>query len=223
MRRDGFSLVEALFAMAIAMAVMGSALRLALPTESLAASRSETADMQQRLRVAADALSQRLGDAGAAAYSSVAPGPVTDTTAAVFPYRTGVSASDPPGSFRRDAMTVLSVPRNGAEPVGTTFWLKREDATATYQLIAVESANGVDVPVVDNVVALAFEYFGDPQPPMMRKPLADPIGPWTTYGPKPYLKSCQVLLPGTAPMPVRTTSPLASTTSMPQKWAICSP
>ncbi len=51
--------------------------------------------------------------------------------------------------------------------------------------MAVESSNGVDVPVVDNVVALAFEYFGDPQPPTMRKPLSDPIGPWTTYGPKP--------------------------------------
>jgi hypothetical protein len=38
---------------------------------------------------------------------------------------------------------------------------------------------------VDNVVGLTFEYFGEPQPPVLRKPITDPTGPWTTYGPKP--------------------------------------
>ena len=42
-----------------------------------------------------------------------------------------------------------------------------------------------DEAVVDNVVGLAFEYFGDPRPPMMLKPVTDPTGPWTSYGPKP--------------------------------------
>lgn len=44
-------------------------------------------------------------------------------------------------------------------------------------------------PAVDHVVALAFEYFGDPEPPRLR-PSADltaPRGPWTTYGPVPPL------------------------------------
>ena len=44
----------------------------------------------------------------------------------------------------------------------------------------------------------------------------------STYGPKPYLYCCQVLELGSAPMPVRTNSPLASTTSIPQwqsKWS----
>jgi hypothetical protein len=43
-----------------------------------------------------------------------------------------------------------------------------------------------DEAVVDNVVGLAFEYFGDPRPPMLLKdvtPLSTP--PWTSYGPKP--------------------------------------
>jgi hypothetical protein len=35
------------------------------------------------------------------------------------------------------------------------------------------------------VVGLRFEYFGEPLPPMMRRQVTDPIGPWTTYGPKP--------------------------------------
>ena len=41
---------------------------------------------------------------------------------------------------------------------------------ASYQLMAADTASGVDVPVLDHVVALAFEYFGDPQPPLMRRP-----------------------------------------------------
>ncbi len=42
-----------------------------------------------------------------------------------------------------------------------------------------------DEAVVDNVVDLAFEYYADPRPPTMLKPVTDPSGPWTTYGPRP--------------------------------------
>ena len=37
----------------------------------------------------------------------------------------------------------------------------------------------------------------------------------STAGPKPFLCACQAWLPAIAPIPVRITSPLASTTSMP--------
>ena len=187
MRTDGFSLVETLVAMTIALIVVGGAASLILPSRGLAASRSETADMQQRLRVAADTLYQRINGAGAGAYGGADPGPLTDTVAAILPYRAGTASPDPSGSFRRDVITVFSVPRNGTQPIATTYWLKREDLTESYQLMAVDGSNGIDVPVVDHVVALEFEYFGDPKPPTMRKPLSDPIGPWTTYGPKPSL------------------------------------
>lgn len=186
-RTDGFSLVEALVAMSVALVVVASAASLMLPSQGLAASRGETADMQQRLRVAADTLYQRINGAGAAAYSGVAPGPLTDTAAAILPYRAATASPDPPGSFRSDVITVLTVPRNATQPIGTTYWLKRDVPTTTYQLMTVDGSNGIDVPVVDHVVVLGFEYFGDPQPPMPRKPLSDPIGPWTTYGPKPSL------------------------------------
>jgi hypothetical protein len=57
-------------------------------------------------------------------------------------------------------------------------------ATNTYQLRYFDGYLS-DVPVVDNVVKVAFRYFGDPQPPLMTgKPLSNP-GPWTTYGPVP--------------------------------------
>jgi type II secretory pathway pseudopilin PulG len=61
---------------------------------------------------------------------------------------------------------------------------------ATNQLMFYNGGTGADVPVVDNVVGLAFEYFGDPQPPTWlsaSKAVSDPKGPWTTYGPKPTL------------------------------------
>ena len=41
------------------------------------------------------------------------------------------------------------------------------------------------VPLVDNVVQLTFEYRGEPLPPVTRRDSTEPIGPWTSYGPRP--------------------------------------
>jgi prepilin-type N-terminal cleavage/methylation domain-containing protein len=66
-----------------------------------------------------------------------------------------------------------------------TYYLRTDVATKTYQLMHYDGAAN-DVPIVDNVVGLEFEYFGDPQPPLTNgKPFANPVGPWTTYGPAP--------------------------------------
>jgi hypothetical protein len=68
-----------------------------------------------------------------------------------------------------------------------TYYLRTDVATKTYQLMHYDGADS-DVPIVDNVVGLEFEYFGDPQPPVTNgKPLSNPVGPWTTYGPRPPL------------------------------------
>jgi hypothetical protein len=65
-----------------------------------------------------------------------------------------------------------------------TYALKSEPATDTYQLVL--STGGADVPLVDHLVGVAFEYWGEPQPPRLTGvPLADPSGLWTTYGPPP--------------------------------------
>jgi prepilin-type N-terminal cleavage/methylation domain-containing protein len=65
-----------------------------------------------------------------------------------------------------------------------TYYLKNDDVAQTYELRYYDG-NQTDVPLVDNVVGLIFEYYGDPRPPTLRKPTTDPTGPWTTYGPKP--------------------------------------
>jgi type II secretory pathway pseudopilin PulG len=72
-----------------------------------------------------------------------------------------------------------------------TYYLKNDSTTNTYQLMHYDGgadATG-DQPIVDNVVKLGFQYFGDPKPPMLipGKSLCDVSvkGPFTTYGPKP--------------------------------------
>jgi hypothetical protein len=67
-----------------------------------------------------------------------------------------------------------------------TYYLKADDATKTYQLMHYDGYQ-TETPIVDNVVKLQFQYFGEPQPPqrIISKPLTDLTGPWTTYGPKP--------------------------------------
>jgi prepilin-type N-terminal cleavage/methylation domain-containing protein len=65
------------------------------------------------------------------------------------------------------------------------YYLFTDNTTNTYQLRYFDGWM-TDLPVVDNVVKLEFKYYGDPLPPQLTgKPLTNPIGPWTTYGPKP--------------------------------------
>jgi hypothetical protein len=94
---------------------------------------------------------------------------------------------DPPGTFRSDTITVLSVPRGAALPVSATYARKSTPTTGASQLIYYDGGVGPDAPLADDIVGLAFEYYGDPEPPQMRRPLTsteDP-SPWTTYGPTP--------------------------------------
>jgi hypothetical protein len=65
-----------------------------------------------------------------------------------------------------------------------TYSLKSDPATGLSQLTRFDGW-GSEQPVVDDVVALRFDYFGDPQPPRLTgRAFAGP-GPWTTYGPRP--------------------------------------
>jgi hypothetical protein len=56
-----------------------------------------------------------------------------------------------------------------------------------------DGTTNAGVPVVDHVVDLRFEYLGEPRPPRIIRPLTEPAGPWTTYGPRPpapYTDNC---------------------------------
>lgn len=185
----GFSLVEMIVALSITLAATAGVFTLMVPAQGTFSAQAEAADMQQRLRVVADTLVRDLGRAGAGAYAGAAGGSLLIHVAPVLPYRASAVNGDPPGTYKTDTITIFSVPGNGAaQPVNATYWLKNDAATSTYQLMFSDGGNA-DVPVADHIVGLSFDYYGDPQPPLMRKPLADPIGPWTTYGPKPSASS----------------------------------
>jgi prepilin-type N-terminal cleavage/methylation domain-containing protein len=62
-----------------------------------------------------------------------------------------------------------------------TYYLKADAPTQTYQLMHYDGGIGPDVPVVDNVVGLNFDYYGEPQPPQ----LLDATKLTTSYGPHP--------------------------------------
>lgn len=67
-----------------------------------------------------------------------------------------------------------------AQVMQRTFYFNQ----ATRQLMNYDGDQR-DEAVVDDVVDVAFEYLGDPRPPMIINPVSNPRGPWTSYGPKP--------------------------------------
>jgi len=64
------------------------------------------------------------------------------------------------------------------------YYWRQDAATNTFQLMHYDLFAD-DMPLIDDVVGLRFEYMGDAAPPVLKAPVTDPVGPWTTYGPKP--------------------------------------
>ena len=189
MNERGFSILEMTVAMTIMLAATAGVFALMLPSHGTLAAQPEVADMQQRLRVATDALSRDIVAAGAGAFAGAGGTPLDGSVAPIRPYHAGPLHADPPGTFKTDTITLLSMPRT-AVGSGTaqsaTYWQQSDDASGTYQLMFYDGTpNGADVPVVDHVVSLELEYWGDARPPAMIRALTDPLGPWTTYGPAP--------------------------------------
>ena len=264
MRRPdrGFSLLEAVVATGLTMAIAASVFAMMHPAQGAFATDPESADVQQRLRVAVDALTRDLTMAGAGAYLGGRAGPLLQSFAPVLPFRQGVKADDAVGTVRSDTITVISVPSTAAQttlaadlmpasltlqaspgsacPSGTslcgfvpgmtvavyddtgdfdtfviatvtdaatqmtltarpahtlattyrtgshvvearvdTYYLKADVASQMFQLMHSDGSANADVPVVDHVVGLAFDYHGEPRAPGLSE-----TGE-TTYGPPP--------------------------------------
>jgi hypothetical protein len=162
-RQSGFTTLELLLALGLTLTVVAAAYAISHALPDLFAVQNEAVDMQQRVRVAADGLFHDLLGA-----------------AAVRPYRSDGSSPDPPASFKTATITAIGA---GVK----TYWLKTDDSNGVYQLMSYAGGASLDVPVADNVVALSFAYEGDPRPPTIVRPLSNPDGPWTTYGPAPQM------------------------------------
>ena len=112
---SGFSVLEMLVATGIILGIIAGVLSLVGLASGAFYSQPEVSDMQQRLRVAVDALARDLLMAGAGMYSGAAAGPLGDYFAPVMPYRLGARAEDPPGTFKNDTVTLVSVPPTAAQ------------------------------------------------------------------------------------------------------------
>jgi prepilin-type N-terminal cleavage/methylation domain-containing protein len=266
----GFTLTEMLIATGIMVAVTAAVFQVMNPSQGTAQAQPEVSDMQQRLRVGVDTLSQDIVMAGAGTYYGAAAGAFSNFFAPIMPYRLSDTGGDPAAGvfYRSDAISLVFVPPTSSQttirddmpktsselkveaqancppakserlcgfeagmraiiidpdgswdpititkvqgaarklqfngtlstsyPEGSiiaqvetsTYYLKTDTASKTYEL-RYSDGYQTDVPVVDNVVGLDFEYFGDPQPPMLLPGVcltSGCPGPYTSYGPKP--------------------------------------
>jgi hypothetical protein len=115
-RRDrGFSLLEAVIATALTLAVVAGVFAMIHPAQGAFAAQPEVADMQQRLRVAVDTLTRDLTMAGTGAYIGGHAGPLIHYFPPVLPFRQGESGDDAVGTFRTDTITIISVPTTSAQ------------------------------------------------------------------------------------------------------------
>lgn len=155
----GFTLNELLMASAIMLSVMAAIFGLVGPAQGTFQAQTEVSDMQQRLRVGVNALARDLLMAGA-----------------VMPYREGRYDNDPDiGVFYRpDTITTLDLPST-TTITSHTYYLKSDIAVGTFQLMHY-NGDETDLPVVDHVVTLEFQYFGVAQERLDPSLLQD--GPW---------------------------------------------
>jgi hypothetical protein len=266
MRREhGFSLIELVLSTGLTLVLTAALFGVLTPAQSVFVVQEETADMQQRMRAAYDALYDDLAAAGAGPGRRPDQGSLSFAVAPLLPYRSGLRGADPPATFKGDVVTVMyaapgasrttirqpmpargdvvtvnldpgcpvgdpvcgftegmdvlilgddgafdtftitavAAPRlalrhNGQDwpriyPAGSTiieivtrtYFLRDESSGHPPQLVRYDGGIRPDVAVIDHVTGLSFEYFADPSPPQMLRPLSDLRGPWTTYGPAP--------------------------------------
>jgi len=263
-RARGFTLVEFMVAMALTLVAVSLAVTLLIPATSAFQSLPEAADLQQRVRVATDAIRSDLTSAGGAfslgwgaegalTWPAVLPCRWTGTPlssiaggcaradsitilsmASAAPQALSDAAVDDPGlpirlvpasacSLDRaacrlhagslmlivdgtsafDLFTATAISPDGGEVTHAQSRLSGPyaagaligEVTARSYYRAVESATGIpqlrravgggpSFPVVDHAVALSFQYFGDPTPPVVISP-DDPVRRTVSYGPRP--------------------------------------
>lgn len=164
---SGFSLIELLVAAALMMGVAAGVFTALTWSQGAFVVAPEAADLQQRLRVGVDTLTRDLIAASA-----------------IAPYRVGDVGSDARAGrfYRPDTVSVAYARPNVPEIVRHTYYLKTNPAADIFQLMHYDGRE-TDLPVIDNVSTLTFEYFGDPRPPQLI--VLDDGRPMTSYGPLP--------------------------------------
>src|SRR3954468_5550387 len=116
---SGFSLLEMIIAMALTLSLTAALFSMTRGSNAASAVQSEAADIAQRMRVGVDAMTRDLMNAGAGSYLAGHAGPLNHAVPPILPFRQELTAADPPGSFRNDIITLISVPATAAQTVLT--------------------------------------------------------------------------------------------------------
>ncbi|MEN3338488.1 MAG: hypothetical protein V7647_2164 [Acidobacteriota bacterium] len=111
----GYVLVELLIAAALVCTVIAVLLRFCATAQASVRTAGDSTDLQQRLRVAVEALRRDLLAAGAGLSNGSPSAPLIDAFPPILPARTGITGSDPEASFFADRITVLFVPDDGSQ------------------------------------------------------------------------------------------------------------
>lgn len=161
----GFSLVELVVSMAIMLAVASILSVLVDSARAVFEIDLERADMQQRARVSMAALFSDVVMAGAGLQ-----------TPAIAPFRRGDENPDAPGSAFTDRISVRYVPAGAAAGAAVTItYALSVDAAGVPQLTRYDG-RATDLPVVDQLAGLRFEYFDASGRQIAMNRFAD--GPW---------------------------------------------
>jgi prepilin-type N-terminal cleavage/methylation domain-containing protein len=107
---NGFSLIEVLVAALIACTILSVLLRLAVSAQEATRVQADVADLQQRLRVAADALYSGLVVAGSGPPGVPWRRGAASALTPIVPARTGARGADPELSYYADRVSIVSLP-----------------------------------------------------------------------------------------------------------------
>jgi hypothetical protein len=110
---SGFSLVELVVAAGVIAGMLAALLHLSIHGQRMARAQPDAADLQQRVRVAADMIQRDLMSAGAGAIDGSVPGPLVDLLPPLLPARIGIRSPAPELSWTSDQLSLLYVPAGG--------------------------------------------------------------------------------------------------------------
>jgi hypothetical protein len=111
----GYALLELLVSAAVACVLLGVLIRFCVMAQASVRTQGDRADLQQRLRVAVEALRRDLMAAGAGLSNGVPRGPLVDVFAPVLPARSGRSGADPEVSYHADRISIVYVPAGASQ------------------------------------------------------------------------------------------------------------
>ena len=117
---SGFGLLELLMASAIGLVVLAVLLQFTVSAHMLTGVQGETAELQQRLRVAVETVRHDLMAAGAGPSRGPSRGPLNRVFPPILPARIGATGADPELSFHSDRISILYVPDDAAQSVVIT-------------------------------------------------------------------------------------------------------